>query len=82
MMHVGNGARPSRTEAKYLSPPRRLYTTEETSQPVSLDTSGNPVGFIDFTTDFKNLYLIVHHSLNSDAVVDKRKFGIERLWGT
>jgi hypothetical protein len=30
---------------------------------------GNPVSFIDFTTEFKDS--IVHHSLTSDADVDK-----------
>jgi hypothetical protein len=33
---------------------------------------GNPVGFIDFTTEFKYLGSIVHHSLTSDEDVDKR----------
>jgi hypothetical protein len=32
----------------------------------------NPVGFIEFTTEFKYIGSIVHHPLTSDADVDKR----------
>jgi hypothetical protein len=32
---------------------------------------GNPVGFIDFAMELKYLGSIVHHSLTSDADVDK-----------
>jgi hypothetical protein len=33
---------------------------------------GNAAGFLDFTTEFKHLGSIVHHSLTSDADVDER----------
>jgi hypothetical protein len=33
---------------------------------------GNPVGFIDFTTEFKHLGSTAHHSLTSDADVYER----------
>jgi hypothetical protein len=36
------------------------------------DNFGNPVCFIDFTTKFKYLGSIAHHSLTSDADIDKR----------
>jgi hypothetical protein len=37
-----------------------------------LDCQGNPVGLIDFTTEFKYVGSIVHDSLTSDEDVDKR----------
>jgi hypothetical protein len=52
--------------------PRRLYSDADTSRLGVLDSLGNPVGFIDLTTEFKYLGSIVHHSLTSDADVDKR----------
>jgi hypothetical protein len=33
---------------------------------------GNPVGFINFTTEFKHLGSIVHHFLTSDEDADER----------
>jgi hypothetical protein len=71
-MHIGTGATPLKTEAMYFPPPRRLYFDADTSRLDVPDQLGNPVGFIDFTTEFKYLGSIVHHSLTSDADVDKR----------
>jgi hypothetical protein len=64
--------KPSKTEAIYFPPPRRLYSDADTSRLDVLDYLGNHVGFIDLTTEFKFLGSIVHHSLTSDADVDKR----------
>jgi hypothetical protein len=66
-MHIGTGEIPSKTEAMYFPPPRRLYSDADTSRLDVLDYLGNPVGFIDFTTEFKYLGSIDHHSLASDA---------------
>jgi hypothetical protein len=71
-MHIGTGATPSKTEAMYFPPPRRLNSDADTSRLDLPDHLGNPVGFIDFTTEFKYLGSIIHHSLTSDADVDKR----------
>jgi hypothetical protein len=56
----------------YFPPPRRLYFDADTSRLDAFGYLGNPAGFIDFTTEFKYLGSIVHHSLTSDADVDKR----------
>jgi hypothetical protein len=58
--------------ALYSQEPRRLYSDADTSRLDVLDYLGNPVCFIDFTTEFKYLGSIVHHSLTSDADVHKR----------
>jgi hypothetical protein len=55
----------------YFPPSRRLYSHADTSRLDALDYLGNPVGFIDFTTEFKYLGSIVHHSLTSDESVNK-----------
>jgi hypothetical protein len=68
-MHIG-GETPSQTEAMFFPPPRRLYSSADTLRLDVLGYLGNPVGFIDFTTEFKYLGSIVHHSLTSDADVD------------
>jgi len=72
LMHVGNGAVMSKTEAMYFPPPRVEYSAADTSRIVVLDARGQPAGFIDFTTEFKYLGSIVHYSLSSEADVDKR----------
>jgi hypothetical protein len=71
-MQIDSGATPSKTEAIYFPPPERLYSDADTSRRDVFDYLGNPVDFIDFTTEFKYLGSIVHHSLTSDADVDKR----------
>jgi hypothetical protein len=75
-MHIGIGATPSKTEAKteamFFPPPRRLYSDADTSGLGVVDYLSNAVGSIDFTTEFKYLGSFVHHSLTSDADVDKR----------
>jgi hypothetical protein len=71
-MHIGTGATPSKTEAMYFPPPRRLYSDADLLRLDVLGYLGNPVCFIDFTTEFKYLGSIVHYSLASDADVDKR----------
>jgi hypothetical protein len=71
-MHISNGATPSKTEAMFFPPPRRLYSDADTSRLDVLDSLDNPVGFFDLTTEFKYLGSIVHHSLTSDEDVDKR----------
>ena len=61
------------------------YSAADTSRFNIVDEVGLPVGFVDFTTEFKYLGSILHHSLTSDADVDKRiksataAFG---LWST
>jgi hypothetical protein len=42
---------------------------------------GNPVGFIDFTTEFKYLGSIVHNSLTSGADIDKRIMSASAAFG-
>jgi hypothetical protein len=71
-MQIDSGATPSTTEAIYFPAPERLYSDADTSRRDVFDYLGNPVDFIDFTTEFKYLGSIVHHSLTSDADVDKR----------
>jgi hypothetical protein len=71
-MHIGTGATPSKTEAMCFPPSRRLYSDADTLKLDVLNHSRNPVGFIDFTTEFKYLGSTAHHSLTSDADVDKR----------
>jgi hypothetical protein len=71
-MHIGIGATPSKTEAMFFPPPRRSYSAADTSRLDVLGGTGNGIGFIDFTTESKYLGSIAHHSLTSDADVDKR----------
>jgi hypothetical protein len=70
--NIGIGAMPSKTEAMYVPPSRRLYADADTSRLDVLDDVGNPVGFIDFATQLKYLDSTFHHSLISDADVAKR----------
>ena len=56
----------------YIPPPRVDYSAADTSRFNIIDGAGLPVGFVDFTTEFKYLGSILHHSLTSDADVDKR----------
>jgi hypothetical protein len=49
-MYIGIGATPSKTEAMFFPPPRRLYSDADASRLGVLDYLGNPVGSIDFTT--------------------------------
>jgi hypothetical protein len=46
-MHIGTGATPSKTEARYFPAPRRSYSEADTSRLDALDYLGNLVGFID-----------------------------------
>jgi hypothetical protein len=71
-MHIGIGATPSKTEAMFFPPPRRSYSEANTSRLSILGGTGNAINFIEFATEFKPLGSIVHHSLTSDADVDKR----------
>jgi hypothetical protein len=71
-MHIGIGATPSKTEAMSFPQPRRPYSEAGISRLDVLNSTGNASGFIDFTTKFKYLGSIVHHSLTSDSDVDKR----------
>ena len=71
-VHVGKGDNPSKTEAMYFPPPRVEYSAADTSRITVLDSIGTPVGFVDFTKEFRYLGSIIHHSLTSDADVDKR----------
>jgi hypothetical protein len=52
-MNIGTGVTPSKTEAMYFPPPRRLYSDADTSRLDVLDYLGNLVGFIDFTTEIQ-----------------------------
>jgi hypothetical protein len=54
-MHIGNGATPSKIEAMYFTPPRRLLSDANTSRLDVLDYLESPVDFIDFTMEFKSL---------------------------
>jgi hypothetical protein len=65
----------------FFPPPRRLYSEADTSRLGVLDYQGNPVGFIDFTTESKYLGSIVHHSLTSDADADKRMRSASAAFG-
>jgi hypothetical protein len=56
----------------FFPPSRRSYSEANTLRLDVLDGTGNAIGFIDFTTEIKYLASIVHHSLTSDADVDKR----------
>ena len=49
LMHVGNGACTSKTEAMYFPPPRVEYSAADTSLIEVCDPNGAPIGFIDFT---------------------------------
>jgi hypothetical protein len=71
-MHIGTGSAPSNTEAAYSSPPRRLNSDADSARLRVLDYLSNRVGFIDFTTEFKDLGSFVHHSLPSNADINKR----------
>jgi hypothetical protein len=71
-MHIGIGATPSKTEAMFYSPPRRSHSEGNTSRLDVLGGTRNALGFIEFATEFKYLGSIFHHSLTSDADVDKR----------
>jgi hypothetical protein len=71
-MHIGIEATPLKTEAMFFPPPRRSYSEVNTLRLDVLDGTGNAFFFIDFTTEFKYLGSIVHHSVTSDADVDKR----------
>jgi hypothetical protein len=68
---MGAGSTPSKTEAIYFPPPRRLYADANTSRLGVLDYMGHTAGFIDFKTGFKYLGLIVQQSLSSDADADQ-----------
>ena len=59
-------------KAMYIPPPRVNYSAADTSRFNIVDGAGLPVGFVDFTPEFKYLGSILHHSLTSDADVDKR----------
>jgi hypothetical protein len=69
-MRIGIGAMPSKTKTIYFPPPRWLYSDADTSRLDVFDYLGNPFGFIDFTTEFRYLGSIAHHSLTPDADVD------------
>ena len=71
-VHVGSGSTASKTEAMYIPPPRVDYSAADTSRFNIVDGAGLPAGFVDFTTEFKYLGSILHHSLTSEADVDKR----------
>jgi hypothetical protein len=49
-----------------------LYSDADTTRLDVLDYLRNPVGFIDFTKEFKYFGSISHRSLTSDADADKR----------
>jgi N-acetylneuraminic acid mutarotase len=71
-MHIGIGATQSTTEVLYFPPPRRLNSDADKSWPDVLDNLVNPVGFIDFTTEYICLGSIVRSYLTSDEEVGKR----------
>jgi len=68
LLNFGNsGNAASKTEAIYFPPPRMAYEAADTSR-FYIDGTG----FIDFCEKFKYLGSMPHHSLTSDADVDKR----------
>ncbi len=56
LMHVGNGAVLSKTEAMYFPPPRVEYSAADTSRIDVLNVSEVPVGSIDFTTELSSWF--------------------------
>jgi hypothetical protein len=65
-MHIGIGATTSKTEALFFPPPRRSYSEANTSRLDVLDGTGEFYWLHRFYDG------IVHHSLTSDADIDKR----------
>jgi len=71
-MHVGSGATASKTEAMYYPPTRLSYDDGDTTPFTVFGPNGEGLGFVSFTKEFKYLGSLVHHSLTSDADVNKR----------
>jgi hypothetical protein len=59
-------------DAEYHQPGDATTFKSKTSRLDVLDYLGNPVCFIDLTTEFKYLGSIANHPLTSDADIDKR----------
>ena len=68
---ISYGTVSTKTEAMHFPPPRLGFSAADTSRIDVCDSNGDPVGFIDFTKEFKYLGSIVHNSLSSEADVDK-----------
>ena len=71
-MHIGSGATASKTEAMYYPPTRMAYEDGDTTPFSVFGPSGEVLGFVTFVLEFKYLGSLVHHSLTSDADVNKR----------
>jgi hypothetical protein len=66
LMHIGKGITESKTEAVFFPAPGENHDNGDQSNFTVAD------GFVSFTTEFKYLGSIIHHTLTSDADVDKR----------
>ena len=71
-IHIGSGATASKTEAMYYPPTRMAYEDGDTTPFAVFGPSGEVPGFVTFVLEFKYLGSLVHHSLTSDADVNKR----------
>ena len=71
-MHVGSGTRASKTEAMYYPTSTGSYEGGDTTLFTVSGPSGEDLGFVSFTREFRYLGSTVHSSLTSDADVDKR----------
>ena len=71
-MHIGSGATASKTEAMFYPPTRMAYEDGDTTPFTVFGPSGEVLGFVTFVLEFKYLGSLVHHSLTSDADVNKR----------
>jgi len=69
-MHVGSGATISKTEVMYCPPPLS-YDDGDSKKSAVFGPNGESLGSVSFTKEFKYLGSLVHHSLTSDADVNK-----------
>jgi hypothetical protein len=66
-IHIGRGARASKTEAMYFPPQRQAYAAADTSRFLVYGK-----GFVEFSESFKHLGWITHCSLTSETDICKR----------
>ncbi len=58
LMHTGVGTTLSETEAMFFPPPRVDYSNADTSRFDICNADGSIVGFVDFTKNFKYIFLM------------------------
>ena len=66
LMHIGKGETPSKTEAVFFPAPRQDHNSGDQSD---FDVHD---GFVSFSSEFRYLGAIIHHSLTSDTDINKR----------